>query len=203
MENFYQICAAFGGTILLLQVIAGLLGIGGDHDTDADSDTDHDHPSLLGALSVRTGAAALAFFGLGGLTAAYYGASETATIGVAVGSAAAAFYAVAFIVQSLRNLKADGTVRIDRTVGSTGSVYLRVPGEKAGAGKVHLAVQRRTVEFQAMTAGTRTTDRRAGPRGWSREFRYCRSGSGVIQESGGRNQESEQYSSDLISVSGS
>jgi hypothetical protein len=163
MDTFYLICAALGGTILVLQVVAGMFGIGGEHDTDTDTDTDTDHDAgvdgdhdgnwLFGALSVRTAAAALTFFGLGGLTAEYYGASEPASMGVAIGSAAAAFYAVAFLIRSLMGLKADGTVRIDRTIGSTGSVYLRIPGSKSGLGKVHLAVQKRTVEFQAMTAG--------------------------------------------------
>lgn len=159
MDTFYLTCAALGGTILVLQVVAGTLGLGGDHDTDhgasggGDHDTDHSGNWFFGALSIRTAAAALTFFGLGGLTAAYYGASEPAAIGIAVAAAAAAFYAVAFLIRSLTQLKADGTVRIDRTVGSTGSVYLRVPGSRSGMGKVHLAVQKRTVEFQAMTAG--------------------------------------------------
>lgn len=157
MDTFYLACAALGGTVLILQLVAGLLGIGGDHDTDTDHDAgadgDHDGNSFFGALSVRTAAAALTFFGLGGLTAAYYGASEPVAIGIAVGAAAAAFYSVAFIIRSLTQLKADGTVRIDRAIGSMGSVYLRIPGSRSGMGKVHLAVQKRTVEFQAMTAG--------------------------------------------------
>jgi hypothetical protein len=155
METFYLICAALGGTVLILQIVAGMFGIGGELDTDHDAGSggDHDGNSLFGALSVRTAGAALAFFGLGGLTAAYYGATEPAALAVAVGSAAAAFYAVAFIIRSLTQLKADGTVRMERTIGSTGSVYLRIPGSRAGMGKVHLAVQKRTVELQAMTAG--------------------------------------------------
>ncbi len=160
MDTFYLTCAALGGTILVLQVVAGLVGIGGDHDTDHGAGGgDHDHDAahsgnwFFGALSIRTAAAALTFFGLGGLTAAYYGASEPVAIGVAVGAAAAAFYAVAFIIRSLTQLKSDGTVRIDRTIGSTGAVYLRIPGSRSGMGKVHLAVQKRTAEFQAMTAG--------------------------------------------------
>ena len=32
-------------------------------------------------------------------------------------------------------------------------MYLRIPGAKAGAGKVHLMLQNRTVEYQAVTAG--------------------------------------------------
>ena len=36
-------------------------------------------------------------------------------------------------------------------VGKIGTVYLRVPGRRGGAGKVHLNVQNRTVEYLAMT----------------------------------------------------
>ena len=158
MDTFFLVCAGLGGTILLLQIVAGMLGVGGDHDTDHDSsgDVDHDHGGnwFIGALSIRTAAAALTFFGLGGLTATYYGANEPATFGVALGAGAAAFYVVAFIVQSLSKLKADGTARIDRAIGRTGSVYLRIPGSRTGLGKIHLSVQNRTVEYQAVTAGS-------------------------------------------------
>ncbi len=157
METFYLLCAVLGGTVILLQVAAGLFGFGADHDADTDHDAgadgDHDHDSFFGALSVRTVSAALAFFGLGGLTARYYGVDELPALAAAVASAAAAFYAVAFVVRSLAGLKADGTARIERSVGRTGSVYLRVPGTRSGHGKVQVAVQNRTVEYQAVTAG--------------------------------------------------
>jgi hypothetical protein len=54
-------------------------------------------------------------------------------------------------MKALYRLRADGTVRIERAVGRTGTVYLSVPGNKAGLGKVLLNVQNRTVEYQALT----------------------------------------------------
>ena len=36
--------------------------------------------------------------------------------------------------------------------GSTGTVYLAIPGERKGAGKVLLTLQNRTVEYQAVTS---------------------------------------------------
>jgi hypothetical protein len=157
MDTFYLICAGLGGTVIGLQLAAGLLGFGADHDVDTDHDAgadgDHTGDSFFGMLSVRTAAAALTFFGLGGLTAGYYGADEVAAVGVAVAAAAGAFYAVASLVRALGRLRADGTARVERAVGRTGSVYLRVPGTRSGRGKVQLAVQNRTVEYQAVTAG--------------------------------------------------
>ena len=160
METTFLIFAAAGGTLILCQLVASLLGFGADHDTDTDHDTDHDNDGhgggnwLVGALSVRAVSAALMFFGLGGMTALYYGAEEPAAVGVALGSAAAALYAIVAIMKALAGLKHDGTARVERSVGRTGTVYLRVPGARTGSGKVQVTLQNRTVEYQAVTAGT-------------------------------------------------
>ena len=37
-------------------------------------------------------------------------------------------------------------------VGTTGTVYLSIPGHRTGSGKVHITVQNRLVEVQAVTA---------------------------------------------------
>lgn len=160
MDTLFLACAGLGGTLVVCQFLASLLGLGGDHDTDHGGDTDHDsHDNhghgnwLFGALTFRSVSAALMFFGLGGLTADYYGANTASASGVALGAGAGALYAVAGLMKWLAGLKSDGTARIDGAVGHTGSVYLRVPGEKAGAGKVHLNLQNRTVEYLAVTPG--------------------------------------------------
>jgi hypothetical protein len=96
--------------------------------------------------------AALAFFGLVGLTAGPRTDDEVLTLLLAVGAGAGALLAVAWLMKALHRLRADGTVRIDRAVGHAGTVYLPVPARKAGAGKVTLSLQNRTVEYQAVTA---------------------------------------------------
>ncbi|WP_439632115.1 hypothetical protein [Gemmata sp.] len=160
METAFLVCAALGGTLLVCQFVAGLVGFGADHDFDADHDHDlsgdggDDHGNgFLSLLSLRAGSAAVTFFGLGGLTAMYYGVEEPAAFAVALGSGAAALYAVGVAMKSLAGLKADGTARVERSVGRPGTVYLRVPAGKTGPGKVHLMLQNRTVEYQAVTHG--------------------------------------------------
>jgi hypothetical protein len=85
MDTAFLVCAILGATLLGCELVAGMIGFGGDHetDTDTDTDTDADHGDghgngLFGMLSLRTGTAAVLFFGLGGLTALYYGAGEPA-----------------------------------------------------------------------------------------------------------------------------
>lgn len=159
METFYLITAGVGGTLILCQFLANAFGMSGshdgmDHDVDHDADTDSHLESnwFLGLLTFRSVAAAITFFGLGGLTAKYYQASEFQSFLVAFLAACSAFYLVAMLMKSMHRLRADGTVRMERAVGQLGRVYLTIPGKKSGSGKVTLNVQNRTVECQAMTA---------------------------------------------------
>jgi hypothetical protein len=161
METLFLVCAGAGGAFLVLQVLAGALGIGGDHadaghhDFGHHTEAGHDHGDgnwFLGLLTFRSVCAAVAFFGLGGLTAGYYGLPDTARMAAAALSGFAALYLVATLMKMLYRLRADGAVRIGHAVGRTGTVYLRVPGQKAGPGKVTLNLQNRTVELEAFTA---------------------------------------------------
>jgi hypothetical protein len=156
METVFIICAILGGTLVICQVAAGLFGFGAETDADVDHDFggDADHgDSFLGMLSIRAITSALLFFGLGGMTALSYGAEELTAFAIAVGAGLATLYAVAVMMKMVAQLKHDGTARVERSLGRTGTVYLRVPAAKAGTGKVHLMLQNRTVEYQAVTVG--------------------------------------------------
>lgn len=164
----YLVCFLAGATLMLLQFVMGLFGFGDHHDTDAGHDfhgagghdahhghhgADHEHGSwFVGVLTLRTLITALTFFGLAGL--ASYGDGEQVLLNLMIALAAGvgAMFLVAFLMRSLHRLKADGTVRIDRAVGQKATVYLSIPGQRAGAGKVTLNLQNRTVEYQAVTA---------------------------------------------------
>jgi membrane protein implicated in regulation of membrane protease activity len=176
MENgtfyIYLICAALGGALMGCQFVMTLLGLGGDHDLDTDHGdmgghdlhdvahhdaahhAGHEHHSswFVGVLTFRTVVAAVAFFGLGGLAALMQQLGEPIAFVIALAAGAAALFLVAWMMRSLHKLQAEGTAKIDRAVGKIGTVYLPIPGQKAGAGKVHLNLQNRTVEYQAITS---------------------------------------------------
>jgi hypothetical protein len=163
METLFLVCVGVGGTLVLLQLLAGALGIGGDH-ADAGHHGfgghdagDHDHGDgnwFLGLLTFRSVCAAVAFFGLGGLTAGYYDLPDSARIAAAALAGFAALYLVASLMKMLYRLRSDGAVRINHAIGRTGTVYLRVPANKTGPGKVTLNLQKRTVELEAFTAAS-------------------------------------------------
>jgi hypothetical protein len=187
MSFVFIVCAAVGGTVLVIQFVLSLIGLGGhgfDIDTPHDighdlggmfhgdaggdlhgdaagaHDTAHDAAAshhgtnwLFGVLSFRTVTAAMAFFGLAGLAAQSAEASTPTTLAIAVAAGAAAMFAVYWMMRGLYELRAEGTVRIQRALGEHGTVYLRVPGQNAGSGKIQINLQNRTVEYLAVTSG--------------------------------------------------
>jgi hypothetical protein len=129
---------------------------GGDHAdaTDhADQASQHYSTWLFGILSFRTVVAALAFFGLAGLAARSADASTPTVLLVSVGAGLAAMFAVYWMMRGLQTLRAEGTVRILGAVGQHGNVYLRVPANRSGSGKIQFNLQNRTMEYLAVTAG--------------------------------------------------
>jgi hypothetical protein len=152
VRTLFLACAAVGGGILLLQLVLGLFGIhGGGHDLEHGHD--HDVADGLSLRSVRALSAGVAFFGVTGSAALAGGAPAwLATLAAAV-VGSAAMVAVAAIVRGMARFESDGVVRIEGAIGSPGTVYLRIPAGRAGAGKVMLALQDRLVELRAVTSG--------------------------------------------------
>lgn len=150
MNTFFLTCAVVGAVILVAQL--ALSAFGGDHG-DASHDGANGHASDgLQLLSARALSAAVAFFGIGalGINALGLPSVLAAVGGVILGGVA--MVGVALTMRSLLRLESDGSINIYAAVGAAATVYLPIPGSKAGAGKVTLALQGRTVEYQAVTA---------------------------------------------------
>ncbi len=178
MTNLFLICGILGSTVIVLQFALMLLGFGHDgldgHDFDTDSadlgdhggddgntfDSDGDHEIahsqslsnwLFGMLSVRSVMTFLAVFGLTGMAALTAGWTTLQTVVVAIAAGGAAVVMMNQIFRAIYRLRADGTVRIDHAVGLPGTVYLGIPGEGRGWGKIQLKLQNRTMEYEAST----------------------------------------------------
>jgi len=113
----------------------------------------HGSVGFFKILSFRTLVAAITFFGLAGMAGDSAGLEPLGSLAIAMAAGLAAMYGVFLMMRTLYRLGSEGTVRIDRAVGLLGKVYLRVPPERSGAGKVTLNLQSRTMEYSAMTAG--------------------------------------------------
>jgi len=150
----YFVCATFGGSLILLQLLLMMFGFGGtDEASDFGDAADHVTADIFQMLSLRTLTAGIAFFGIGGL-AGWTGTNSLAiSVLIAVISGLIAIYAVYYLYLSVAKMKTDGSLSEKTLVGASGSVYVRVPAAKSGIGKVLVAQQGRTVEYEAMTAG--------------------------------------------------
>jgi hypothetical protein len=173
METFYLVCAIAGSTLIVCQFLMTLLGLGGGHDFgghdggldvggghewagsihDTGHDGGHDHGSswFFSLLTFRTVSAAVAFFGLAGL-AAHEHLDAWYTLSLAIVAGGGALVIVAWLMRLLTRMNVDGTARIERSVGSRGTVYLSIPAGRGGVGKVHVSLQNRTLEYNAVTS---------------------------------------------------
>jgi membrane protein implicated in regulation of membrane protease activity len=165
LETTFLLCAAIGAVVLLFQVVmiftggddGGDLDLG-DADASVDADGDHDHGFwVLEVFTLRTLSAAALFFGLAGMTASTAGLSPTTSIVIASGAGAAALYGVYWLFkQTFRLLQSSGNEDIRNALGTSARVYVSIPPAESGAGKVHVVVQGRTAEYQAVTDQSET-----------------------------------------------
>ncbi len=175
MTTLFLTCAAIGGTVLLLQFVLALVGMsdhGADFADDLPSDADvsldgdgvgtsggghhpvgHGHVNdwLFGVISFRTVVAALTFFGLSGMAAHSAQMAIATQMAIAMTSGLAAMYAMHALMRGMQKLNHDGTLRLDRAIGKTGTVYLPIPANRANTGKIQLSLQGRLEEFNAVT----------------------------------------------------
>ena len=178
METVYLISAVTGGTILIIQTILLLMGGGDGSDVDSDGALDgadvhdvdmhggdvhdiHDQPghgdayqaTFLKVLSFKTLVAFFTFFGLGGLACQKAEFSWLPTLLIALGAGSVALYLVAYLMSLLYRLQSRGNLNLANAVGQIGKVYLRIPPERSGTGKVNVVDQGRLVECKATTSG--------------------------------------------------
>ncbi|MFO0899791.1 MAG: hypothetical protein U0836_20365 [Pirellulales bacterium] len=180
MQMLFLITAVFGGTILVCQFVMLLLGLGGGESVDnfdapvdfhdgggdlggheADAGGGHgasgsqhafDPAALFKLLSFKATVAALAFFGLGGLAAQSAEFPPLQALVIAVVCGGAALVGMHKLLRLMTRLGADGSLRLERAIGKSGTVYLAIPPAGKGAGKIHLKLQNRLVELEAVNA---------------------------------------------------
>ncbi|MBS1415735.1 MAG: hypothetical protein HPY94_01185 [Clostridia bacterium] len=170
LQKVLFIIACATTLIMIVQIILMLVGAGSngfesaegglaggaDFDGDAGFDGGSDlAQSDLGAfgmklLGMRSITAFLCIFSWIGYTCAYLMDWWWAVL-IGVGAGLVASFLVAFLMTMVEKTQTDGTTNIRRAVGSSAEVYLRIPAERSGTGKINVIVQERMVEVNAVT----------------------------------------------------
>lgn len=152
-EKVYWSIAIAASLIFVIQTILTFIGIDSHGDFDFSHDTTLDAGGFASLFSVRSFINFLVGFGWAGVT--FVGCISSGwlvlILSLAVGVLFACIYV--FLLRKLHHLEADGTISASDTLGLSASVYLRIPGGRAGKGKVQLSVNNSTREYDAMTDG--------------------------------------------------
>lgn len=166
---FLRILPCRSTVVLLLQTILLFFGIG-DGGVDADvSDVgglDGADMGDLDASEIPSGSdtdGLTVFFDTGYRCHALYrrmvgncvrdiGMTPVLAIVLAVVLGVAALFGMAFLMRALTRFQSSGNIVVENAVGKIGKVYLTIPGEMAGSGKINITVQDTYTEFEAVTA---------------------------------------------------
>ena len=156
-NSFVQMVIRVGAIstlLIFIQIIMLLIGFGefsintdiGDLDGDGLFDI-----AGLKLISVRGVLIFLASASWTYLLVYSYGGSHTISlvIGIIVGIIAMGLFAYA--MKKMLDLQEDGTVDIHNSIGKVGTVYLKIPSNRSGKGKVNVLIQERFAEFDAIT----------------------------------------------------
>ncbi len=137
--------------LMLFDLILSIIGIGG-HSTDLpDIGAATDHTTGLGILSFRTVTAFFTGFGWVGGIALNQGASLPVALIWATLSGLTLMFAIYGVMLLLMRLQTTGTIDIHNAIGNGGSVYIRIPAARSGAGQVEVMVQNRLSIIDAYT----------------------------------------------------
>lgn len=123
-------------------------------DLDADVYTDGSGSSdgaLLRVFTLQGIVAFLTVFSWSTIGAVSTGAPALGSILVGAALGAAAMLAIAKLVQLTARLAENGTIDLKNSIGERGQVYIVIPANGAGTGKVMVNMQSRLVECSAVT----------------------------------------------------
>jgi len=150
--------------VLVVQTILLLCGIGGD-DIDADGvditgngvgDTPGDGGGDgMVLFSLRGIMAMAAVGGWSGLVMYEAGINIAVTVLLAVAFGFMALVGIAYLMKLAMKLQQNGTLDLGYAIGKVGTVYIPIPAEMKGSGKINLAMQERFIEVDAMTSAGR------------------------------------------------
>lgn len=145
---------------LLIQTIMTFIGMGGDGDFDGDlggevsdaSEFDGDFEVSFEIFTVRNFVAFFTFFSWGGLWASSSGQnSDIFVIFLALISGIMAMFISGGLFYFMKRMTSSGTLDLKYALGKVGEVYIPIPADKLGVGKVQILIQGALREVEAVT----------------------------------------------------
>lgn len=154
IQQMFWGCAIIGSVVFVVQFVLTFIGLDST-DVDINADLgDGDTLGVGGPLSLFTIKNLIAFvvgFGWGGvcLNGVFQSKILLTFAAFIVGVAFVMLFAI--IYKQTKRLESDGTFQINDCVGVIADVYLRIPANKSGKGKVQVSINGSVHELEAMT----------------------------------------------------
>ena len=144
----FAIVAIPSTLVLVVQTI--LLFFGFDEEFDGDVDIPGDDGMVLFSLRGIMGMAAVG--GWSGLVLYQTGLPLGMAVLLAVVFGFIALVGIAWLMKVSMKLQSSGNLDLGYAIGKVGTVYIPIPAEMKGTGKVNITIQERLVEVNAVTA---------------------------------------------------
>ncbi len=151
MQIFWG-CAVISSIFMLIQLILSLLGMG-DFELDADVDSPDalDASNGIDLFTIKNITNFFVGFGWAGVSFRDSITSDTWLIITAI-SCGLIFVAVfVYIFKQLMKLESNSITGIEACLGKRADVYLRIPANKTGKGKIQISINGAIREFPAIT----------------------------------------------------
>lgn len=162
--QIYALIAIPATLVLVVQTVLLFFGVGGD-DIDADGvdlngngmgDTPGDGgESGMALFSIRGIMAMAAIGGWSGLVMHSAGIPLPVTVLLSLAIGFLALVGIAYTMKLAAKLQDSGNIDLGSAIGKVGTVYIPVPPNMAGSGKVNLTIQERFIEISAVTTSER------------------------------------------------
>lgn len=173
ISQVFALIAIPSTLILLIQTVLLFFGIGND-DSDfdsVDSDVDFDiddvsDGSLIDShadggnsgfalFSIRGIVAMLCIGGWSGLVMLEAGLPEILSVILALNFGMLALFGIAYLMKIAMKLQSSGNIDLGNAIGKTGCVYIPIPPQATGRGKINVVVQDKYIEVEAVTTSAR------------------------------------------------
>jgi len=138
---------SFGLLIMLVTTF-----MGGDVDGGGvDAEIEADHGSGVQFFTLKNLIGFFTLMGWTGIACIKLGLGGAATVLFSLAAGLAMMAAMAYLFYGMSKLVQDGTLKMEHAIGRTGSVYMRIPAQRNGMGKVQIIVQGSLRELDALT----------------------------------------------------
>lgn len=145
LEQIYWAIAIPFSVVFIIQLISTIIGVSADSDLDnmGDSDMDVDSDAGIGFqfISLKNFIAFFTIFGWSGIAFLDYGLDNGLAIFLSLCCGLLMMVIMASLFYLMGKLTESGTFNMKSAIGKTASVYLRIPANKSGLGKIQVNIQ--------------------------------------------------------------